>query len=71
VLSPGMLYLAQTTAPGRSKGFGAVWLVAGLGGIALLVLAPFLAARSLPVQELAPLAPMAALGLVLVLVTVG
>lgn len=70
-LSPGMLYLAQTTAPGRSKGFGAVWLVAGLGGIALLVLAPFLAARTVPVQELATLAPMAALGLVLVLVTAG
>lgn len=67
-LSPGMLYLAQTTAAGRSKGFGAVWLVAGLGGITLLLLVPFLAARPDLRADLAAIEPLAALGLVLIVV---
>ena len=71
-LSPGMLYLAQTTAPGRSKGFGAVWLVAGLGGGLMLLLVPFLAARlpGLP-EALSAIEPLAALGFTLLLVTAG
>ncbi|MCE2747923.1 MAG: hypothetical protein LW715_03830 [Rhodobacter sp.] len=71
-LSPGMLCLAQTTAAGRSKGFGAVWLVAGLGGGLMLVLVPFLAARlpGLP-QALAAVEPLAAVGFTLLLVTAG
>jgi Na+/proline symporter len=70
-LSPGMLYLAQTTAPGQSKGFGAVWLTAGLGGIALLILLPFLAARPTLWADLVAVEPLAALGLTLLLVTAG
>jgi SSS family solute:Na+ symporter len=69
-LSPGLLYLAQTTVAGRSKGFGAVWLTAGLGGVALLVLLPFLAARPTLAADLAA-TPMAALGLTLLLVSGG
>jgi SSS family solute:Na+ symporter len=71
-LSPGMLYLAQTTAPGRSAGFGAVWLVAGLGGGLLLIGAPFLAARLGGLDAaLAAVDPLAALGVTLMLVSAG
>ncbi|MFN7599571.1 MAG: hypothetical protein ACK5PT_23115, partial [Cereibacter sp.] len=64
-LSPGMLFLGQTTAPGRSKGFGAVWLTAGLGGVALLVLLPLLAARPTLAADLVAAEPLAAVGLIL------
>jgi len=70
-LSPGMLFLGQTTAPGRSKGFGAVWLTAGLGGVALLVLLPLLAARPTLAADLVAAEPLAAVGLILLFVTAG
>jgi SSS family solute:Na+ symporter len=70
-LSPGMLFLEQTTAPGRSKGFGAVWLTAGLGGVALLVLLPLLAARPTLAADLVAAEPLAAVGLILLFVTAG
>ncbi len=44
-LSPGVLYLGNTTRAGRSLAFGSVWVIAGLGTGVLVLLAPMLAAR--------------------------
>jgi solute:Na+ symporter, SSS family len=68
MLSPGMLYLAQTARGGTSGGFGAVWLTAGLGGGLLLVVLPLLAARGNLMEKLFEIAPFAGLGAVLVTV---
>ncbi len=70
-LSPGLLYLAQTTAPAGPRGSGPsgsprAWAVA-----ALLVLVPFLAARPALGPDLAVVEPVAAIGLTLILVTAG
>ena len=73
VLSPGYLYLGMTARAGRSAGFGAVWLTAGLGGAALLIGLPILAARYLGgvtplAAQLATIEPFAGLGLLLLLI---
>lgn len=46
VLSPAFLALGMTMRPGRSTGFSAVWVVAGLIAGLLALLAPILAARA-------------------------
>lgn len=45
MLSPGLLFLAMTTRPGRSLAFGPVWVVAGLVGGMLILVAPLIVAR--------------------------
>lgn len=73
VLAPAFLFLGMTARAGRNLGFGAVWMVAGLGGAALLVGAPVLAAHmagGLPdlAQLMTGIEPFAGLGLILLAV---
>lgn len=73
VLSPAFLFLGMTARAGRNLGFGAVWIVAGLGGAALLIGAPVLAGRmgaGLPdlAAAMAAVEPFAGLGLILLAV---
>lgn len=73
VLAPGFLFLGMTARAGRNLGFGAVWIVAGLGGAALVIGAPVLAARmgaGLPdmAAAMTEVEPFAGLGLILLAV---
>lgn len=73
VLSPAFLFLGMTARAGRNPGFGAVWMVAGLGGAALLMGVPLLAARmgtGLPdfAAAMAAVEPFAGIGLILLVV---
>lgn len=70
VLSPAFLFLGMTARAGRSAGFGAVWMVAGLGAASLLVGGPVLAAHmgaGLPdlAGNMAAIEPFAGLGMIL------
>ena len=73
VLAPGFLYLGMTARAGRHPGFGAVWIVAGLGAATLLIGGPLLAAHmasGLPdlAATMAQVEPFAGLGLLLLVV---
>lgn len=73
VLAPGFLFLGMTARAGRNLGFGAVWIVAGLGCAALVIGAPVLAARmgaGLPdmAAAMTEVEPFAGLGLILLAV---
>ena len=73
VLAPAFLFLGMTARAGRNLGFGAVWIVAGLGGAALVIGAPVLAARmgaGLPdlAAAMTEVEPFAGLGLILLAV---
>ena len=73
VLAPGFLFLGMTARAGRNLGFGAVWIVAGLGGAALVIGAPVLAVRmgaGLPdlAAAMTAVEPFAGLGLILLAV---
>lgn len=73
VLSPGFMYLGMTARAGRNLGFGAVWIVAGLGGAVMVICAPILAGRMTAgfpdlAATVADIEPFAGLGLILLVV---
>lgn len=75
-LSPGVLYLGNTTRAGRSLAFGSVWGIAGLATGMLILLAPMLAARMADgptglIAALAGFEPLAGAGLALALLMAG
>jgi hypothetical protein len=74
VLSPAFLYLGITARAGRTLGFGAVWIIAALGGAALIIGGPILAVRMGDgfgglASAMAQVEPFAGLGLILLALT--
>lgn len=74
VLSPAFLYLGITGRAGRTLGFGAVWIIAALGGAALIIGGPILAVRMGDgfgglASAMAQIEPFAGLGLILLALT--